>query len=585
MSIKKINIFWIEDNPFQVGQTSSPENPRIKFPKLLAEDIFDYYLFQNVYEVQEYLEMLSDIRKNNLDIVIQDLKPDIIIFDYNMTVVSGKQLDYKNKIEYQWLKEHSISSTFKSNKKLKGLFEKKDLYLDKLKSEGFDNNLDELIEAIYDLKKEKKRKSDFEIETHYEKYSEEYYQLIKDRSHSNKDDEFGLFGGILMLSEFRYGYSVGVPASINRPDRKSLTINGAFFEWINSYDIGDAIGRKNRDDKTWESVLPFGVKLLRERIENKFLKGEIILSLEQLTKFVNGNILISDEDSYLIITTVYGIKYLPLRGLFYDGKEKSDTQLSSEIQEWAETILSNLTELVALNEESEKSELGDLITASKEFYIDFKKRILDRILLSDSEAKYLFAFYETDPHKRLVLEKNYLEFYKKKHNALKKLYCSSGKIKKEASIRNILLAYKKNEINKKRVIVLYLATKFFIDHALANEILDKSQFSLSLEKEDYYNLFNPFINTNIKINNKAAPLVMIEHTEQKGASNYHGAFEKWFAKDTFQITEKLDDDGIKIGQTGWWKFESWISDSEKLILNSIFVEDLNRISNKPKWLL
>jgi hypothetical protein len=235
--MNRLTIFWIEDNPIQ---NNEDKVNGIKYPKLLHSTLFDYCIFQHPKQVEEYLSLVNALngQANLLAEKCQGVLPDIVVFDYKLVDAFANNNDalvYTNDNHYEFLKSKSASH------RITEVFPKltdKTLFLDR----------SDVRDGLYMGDK-------FKAEIKADKIL--------------PDDEFGLYCGITILREFKEHITVGVPATINKFEKSTMSYNSLFYEWVNSYDLKGAIERpvKIDDVKNWSKILEFSVDLLRKRIK------------------------------------------------------------------------------------------------------------------------------------------------------------------------------------------------------------------------------------------------------------------------------------------------------------------------------
>ena len=203
-------------------------------------------------------------------------------------------------------------------------------------------------------------------------------------------------------------------------------------------------------------------------------------------------------------------------------------------------------------------EISVAFAKSKKIYEIYKKRFLNRILLSDFSRR---------DHKDLG---NHAQLYNKLKDDFDVL---DSKINEE-HLCSIELTFRDSKGKKNsgvskielRLLVLLLSTKIWIDHRISRS--DKSEI-LPLTKEDYFYVLNPIVNTT-KGNN---PLTLLMHSEIS-ESDYTEAFGKWL----------YDKSSKEIPRANWNEFNQWINFGEKKIIESFYQLELSKIKSRPDWL-
>jgi hypothetical protein len=362
---KQLVIFWIEDNPIQreVLDGDGTSYPDFDIPGG-KESLLSIKLFQHPMEVREYLEMIFLLGRSKhahtLGETCPDGLPDIIVFDYklsdNFGTSSPNALLYHNPKQLQFLRDHSAAYALK--RAFPDLFAGRELFMER----------EDVLAGNYSsdlLKKELNASTDI--------------QCI--------DDEFGLFCGISILREFREYISVALPATFTKSDKSAMTINSLFYEWLNGYDIKQAIEREDRNNKSWTNIIGFALPHLRRQVENQLRKGSISLSLEQLEKHADG-VTLGEQEKVLSMRSDYGKRDIPLDALFLT--ESDDRLRGKKIKEWAARLIDTLP----LSDIMQKAMLRYKI-----LWQTFLDRFEQRIILSE----YTYKINELDEKERLLL--------------------------------------------------------------------------------------------------------------------------------------------------------------------------------------
>jgi len=512
--MSKITVFWIEDNPIIKNEETING---LKYPKFLHTKTFDYLLFQHPKQVEEYLSMISEAEAGSgtasLAEKCPEALPDIIVFDYKLFDAfsrNNNSLQYANESHYAFLKEKSATHWLK--KTFDNLFKTRILFLD---TEDVKNG-----RYMGD-----KFKSEFKADT------------------IQADDEFGLYCGITMIREFKEYITVGVPATINKVDKTTMSYNSLFYEWINSYDLKGAIERpaKEEEMKDWAKILEFSAVLLRKRIETQIQTGKAIPSYSQLSALAEG---IIPNERVFSFETIYGKRNLPLEGLFIDVIDKSEQ--NATIAEWATGVLNKLPVTNTIIKKADKA-----TTKLWEAYIEFFE---DRIVLSDYSVR-LGSLNTT--------ESSYLVEVKKRLG----VNSTTGLIANECSIQTLLEKEKGDD--KKSVIRL----TFLLAITQASIKLEKqkqeSNFDatyFALTDEEYLNILYP------KANFKTPFLLSMNIDKDK--SGHIEAQTKW-------LFSNLTIPESKVTTKTLFQISEWILKGEKEILKSFFYEDSDYY---PQWL-
>ena len=228
----RINIFWIEDNPLFGTAKNDPERIS-RFQELQPDNnVFSFTLFQHPYEVREFLYMKNSLKEEQAAFSQKCPTniPDIVVFYYKLSESfiprNQNALEYEKEDMKKILVSMSASNAFKIA--FPEYFKDKGLFIEYGLQTRININVD-IANALG----------------------------VESGSLSNIDDEFGLFCGLSIIREFKDTITCGVPATINKPDVSNLNVNSAFFEWINKYDLKNALEKEGRDSKDFKNdIIP-----------------------------------------------------------------------------------------------------------------------------------------------------------------------------------------------------------------------------------------------------------------------------------------------------------------------------------------
>lgn len=580
--MNEITIFWIEDNPIQ---TNNDEINGKEYPKLLHKDFFSYCIFQHPKQVEEYLLMIDKLngRATSLAGECHKALPDIIVFDYQLAqAISGSNagLKYMDNDHYEYLKSTSASHQLKNT--FKNLFEKETLFLD----------TDDVRNELY---KADKFKAELKAE-----------EILS-------DDEFGLYCGITILREFKEYITVGVPATINKVDKKrTMSYNSLFYEWINSYDLKGAIERpaKKEEMKDWAKILNFSADLLRKRIETQIQTGKATPDYSQLNALAEGNI---PDERIFSFETIYGKRDLSLDGLFIDKsndvepeakddfiqfvneKKKALAKLNSKKEELGKANGTNDEEKKRIKKQLDEvlssiSELNKKIEALENFNKNernieiwrFANTILSRLPISlsvikkaNETATTLWNTYLNEFEDRIVLsdyssrngslnatETAYLEEVKKRLG----VNSATGLIANECSIQTLLTNKATSGVDAIRLTTLITLTKATIELEKQRVESGFSEKYPSFTKYEYLDILYPKANFKIPL-----LLSMNVETDKDGFTEQA---RSWLSNNLTDKTNK-----VTIGNI--FKIENWILKGEKEILKSLFYKDSKYY---PQWI-
>ena len=509
--MNKITVFWIEDNPIIKNEETITG---LKYPKFLHTENFNYFLFQHPKQVDEFLSMISEAAASGASTHLAEkcpsALPDIVVFDYKLFDAFSRNnnaLQYANENHYAFLKEKSASHRLQET--FDNLFKAKTLFLD---TEDVKNG-----RYMGD-----KFKTEFKADT------------------IQADDEFGLYCGITLIREFKEYITVGVPATINKVDKTTMSYNSLFYEWVNSYDLKGAIERpaKEEEMKDWAKILEFSANLLRTRIATQIQTGKATPDYSQLNALAEGNI---PDERIFSFETIYGKRDLPLDGLFIDVTDK--TEQNKKITEWTNGILNKLPLTNAVIKKSKETATTLWNTYLNEFE--------DRIVLSD---------YSSRNGSLKTTETAYLEEVKTRLG----VNPQTGLIVNECSIKTLLQSEK--DKNVKRLTFLVVVTNATIE-------LEKQRVESNFNEK--YAAFTTYEYVNIlfpKVNFKSSVLLSMNVTDKDKQTETE---RKWLS-DNLTIDKE---NKVTVGDI--FQIEKWILKGEKEILKSLFYKDSKYF---PQWL-
>lgn len=390
MKVKKftpINVLWIEDNPLwkripcsnlksengeQIFESSLDDHfiPAIEFTDELEgyEKFFNLNVLQHPEEIKEYLTLCLKVEDtlgaHSLG-AVEGIVPELVVFDYklsenikiNRSGADVFSMSYSKPTEP--IRKY-INPNFAIIKNFKVELNDFKLHLEDPKNNGYDQN--EFIRRINSP----------------DKLTESEIEEIKSKI---KDDEFGLYGGIEIVKHFRQHICVGIPATANKADKKLLHPLSRHYEWLNENDLSTALDREERDNKTWNAILKDSVKQLRKRIISLVQSNKIVPQLTELLQLGSG---IISAEKVFSFSSAYGMRHLPLEGLFMDTLTNILTILPEELQKYLEITKKSMNELSVYEgnlsgkkeiagAKKNTNELGKLITQIEEN----RKRQLD----------------------------------------------------------------------------------------------------------------------------------------------------------------------------------------------------------------
>ena len=337
-----INILWIEDNPLtnslsaeivnkRVGKElfdySLSDIPAINF-KGENEDCFRFFdlkILQHPEEIKEYIKLCNLVEDKYGPVALGELDgviPEIVAFDYQLADNIAINMEGRDKFYIPYdVKWKSVRKYFNPNFKI---LEKYKLLTPHLESSNIKYKVDDFIKRINYIKTGEQ----FNV-------NKDKSELVDNTTGKGRDD-LGLYSGIEVLRLFRNHACIGIPATRNKAKRESLHSFSKYYEWLNENDLSTALDRKERDNKSWDSIIKDGVKQLKIRIINLVETNKITLNLSQLMEYAGDNIPKEPDKRILSFQTAYGVRHLPLDGLFIDSPKK-ERELA--IAEWAKIVL------------------------------------------------------------------------------------------------------------------------------------------------------------------------------------------------------------------------------------------------------
>ena len=299
------------DNNKQICDVNIPSlDPRPEFSKF-----FDLKWFSSIVEVREYRDSIRKIAyKSPTTLTKEKLIGEIICFDYAMTKDT-----------------RSVSERY-DDPKIKKIIERLSL-LPVLLSirERLGITLEEPCEDL-DLK-----------------------------GGGNNDDQGCIAGGLLFSLLADYPCA---PVALTVKEDYNISSAAKFFEWMLENDAHHAFKNKGRPDPQWDELIFEGVQTLRKRIEELATAGIIHLNLDDLMKLAEPEYRSTETDSKskesesdstelkpnsehnkptlhetLTFHSRYGMKTLPVNGLFIDTKENERVESA---RTWAKSLLEKL---------------------------------------------------------------------------------------------------------------------------------------------------------------------------------------------------------------------------------------------------
>lgn len=444
-----INILWIEDNPLTNSLSAEIVNKRCgevlfdpSFSDIPAinfkgenEDCFRFFnlkILQHPEEIKEYIKLCKLVEDQYGPSALGELDgiiPEIVAFDYQLADNIAINIEGKDKFYIPYdPKWKSVREYFNPNFKI---LEKYKLLTPHLESPNIKYKVDDFIKRINYIT------------------TSEQFNLTKDKSElidnttGKGRDDLGLYSGIEVLRLFRNHACIGIPATRNKAKRESLHSFSKYYEWLNENDLSTALDRKERDNKSWDSIIKDGVKQLKIRINNLVETNKITLNVAQLMEYAGGSIPKEPRERILSFQTSYGIRHLPLDGLFIDFPKKDK---ESAIIEWTKILLRNFkTGIYKTTKDISKK----LIEAYQAIPV-----IRNRFKLSELAVK-LCNGDELSTDEKTVIDKLKTEFG---INDVQINNCINNADAEKTNLTNKVVEYRKlkaNETETNRLIILF----------------------------------------------------------------------------------------------------------------------------------
>ena len=160
--------------------------------------------------------------------------------------------------------------------------------------------------------------------------------LSTDSSHSS-DDQVHTYEGLLIgvfYASLTCDYPTGLVPMTNYGDQMEKIPEVKALHDISKplLDIDYSNFGVSGEDRNWKNVLSQGLKALRYRIVSLFVNRRINLSLADMVTMGDA-----PEEAVLTLRSNYGMRRLPVAGLFADVEDPEDR--TTEIKDWAEELL------------------------------------------------------------------------------------------------------------------------------------------------------------------------------------------------------------------------------------------------------
>ena len=490
----KISVLWIEDLP-DIGLQSEGLGEFGEFFKVIGNANTDA-----VRTIEEYDNLLvrhSKVLKENNSSIISPFPVEIVSADYDL-------------------------SKFKTGNNIVGD-----------KNRKFGSNFE-------DLRSSSKSRANHDKSSHV---SEEV-QLQS----PNYDDYDGCIINTMYLSEFFTHPCGSVVTTYQEPSSRHRCAKKLEKHLERCYQIDLAFSGK----RTWESILSAGVDALRKRICKLYDSGDIVLSPSDLMAMAED----AGHD-VLTMTSSYGLRRLPVQGLFIDIPQD---KRNSAIQEWVEGLLKTK---ITRQQYERASELATMIWSK---YND------DNLVSEQEQLSCLHISYQGDCQNQTdyLLLKNHFKLIQTKRGKKGTLECTADYCydirrgsydKKERQWAVLFLV----RMLLKRIMLFMDRTK---RTTITQDGITQEQFikNASFEKEDIYLLLFPV---------PTSPFPLPWHVGN--ITKDHGWY-KWIENNLdFTVEDLTKGIGLKIGERQLLQGIVMDEDCE-------FSEDpLKRLDRWSKW--
>ena len=341
--MNKIKILLIDDNPLSLMQGGGNEkfiptlhagyeNP--DYDAKSVKDNFELGWLQSPRDVVEFRalsEML--VQRNGAQVLLEKgFVPEIILFDYRLSEGLNKYIDI-DEDEYK-----KIIPTYRMS-----------LELNEKSHRFFDWD----IENEYSEKKEilKSQYPNFTSEQIGSLAKVQVKKQIQDKNKanepsnfSNPKDDMGCYAGGIIALHFKDHPCIGTPIT-SKAEETEISDDTLYFEWLLEKDFDNQFGKKYGRKPYWDIVIPNAVNLLKDRIKSLVIKNKITLNLTELLEYAGGEIPAEQEKRIFTFQSAYGVRHLPLDGLFIDVEaDKKNKAIENLAKECLELHLKNANE-------------------------------------------------------------------------------------------------------------------------------------------------------------------------------------------------------------------------------------------------
>ncbi len=418
----KIKIMLIDDLASNFTKKLD-EDENISFPVLEYDandsfyqelnENFDFVWMRTPQECKFCYDFLKQIDAQTPRDLVEEV-PDLMLTDYALTSHGRNIRGFKEPLEYY------IESKKLDKKKTEEYLRHSPLPIlrEKALAAGFSRK--EIFETCFTVRemekyKEGGKKSFKNVDRTFTNEDEHNYVRPSNRDPGGVDtgnDHMGIQAGLLIYGIFSSRHPVSLIA-FTAHDKAVPKTETAFLEYMYDRDLGDTFKQKGEKDGSWFIPVTEGIKVYRSRLKEHAIKGIVTVDYKTISTLAelnnNGNL-----PETIRFETVYGLREVPLRGLFIDVGYANNGELETPpdernkervkaAKEWAQEILNGWLQQKAdgiLQEKQAKDKGGAL----KEALSDLKNGIQVAETLFDAACNPN-SNYKDDRNKRYAISK------------------------------------------------------------------------------------------------------------------------------------------------------------------------------------
>jgi len=539
MNPDKLKILLIDDEPHSLRKpgTTAPSleigfNDENKdFPQHLVGEYFQLCWLQSPRDVREFRSLTGElIREHGYTALSADgFVPEIVLFDYKLSNGMKNFIDLEREYADEMESYMTLIPTYRLSRRL-GRTTHRFPDWEQLKGE-----LEEAVRAAEAQFPAKATADILQIAKGMVKW-DEAERLDEPEIFFDDKDDMGCYAGGLITLQFKDHPCIGIPIT-SKEGLTDVSHDALYFEWLLSEDFDHQFGKKYGKSPFWDEIIPVAVHMLRERIKSLVKTGRVITDYVQLTRLSAGQ---NDAGVFSFIST-YGVRHLPLDGLFIDIPEAKRAQ---EVTDWAKALLESLPNEIA--------EIDKATGVSEMLWGEYIKRFGPRMELST-------LAYWSEKRELTRDEQERFENLKVEFGVV------DGKIKNEVSVQELFTGIDTKVNFTVRLATLHLVTRAAIEMNKHKKAAPDKAIYREHDKYEYFNILFPTFNHK---KGKELLLSLNEESETDKSRLIEGGV-KWLHK--------------RLGVPGgdWDNFEAWITPGEKLLLKHLF---FSLDDYYPSWL-